>query len=166
MFGLEEELQDKIESTKRKLEKAKKRMKMKTEFVIKLKATKRDLNVKEVSKTKKQILSDILTEVKETAEHFKIADGGWKLNKDFIDSTIINKILGFNVIDEISQAFMNEGLLIEYNDSGAFVRTEEEYMPIYMNERTGKIHLIENSEDKTYLDRFSMRNGYVEIGKL
>lgn len=166
MFGLEEELQDKIESTKRKLEKAKKRMKMKTEFRIKLKATKRDLNVKEVSKTKKQILSDILTEVKETAEHFKIADGGWKLNKDFIDSTIISKILGFNVIDEISQAFMNEGLVIEYNDNGTFVRTEEEYMPIYMNERTGKIHLIENSEDKTYLDRFSMRNGYVEIGKL
>jgi hypothetical protein len=166
MFGLEEELQDKIESTKRKLEKAKKRMKMKTEFRIKLKATKRDLNLKEVSKTKEQILSDILTEVKETAEHFKIADGGWKLNKDFIDSTIINKILGFNVIDEISQAFMNEGLVIEYNDNGVFVRTEEEYMPIYMNERTGKIHLIENSEDKTYLDRFSMRNGYVEIGKL
>ena len=139
---------------------------MKTEFRIKLKGTKRDLNVKEVSKTKKQILSDILTEVRETAKHFKIADGGWKLNKDFIYSNIINRILGFNIIDEISQAFMNEGLLIEYNDDGAFVRTEEEYMPIYMNERTGEIHLIENSNDKTYINRFSMRNGYVEIGKL
>ena len=139
---------------------------MKTEFRIKLKATNRDLNVKEVSKTRKQILSDILSEVKETAKHFKIEDGGWKLNKDFIDSTIINRILGFNVIDEIAQAFMNEGLLIEYNNNGTFVRTEEEYMPIYMNERTGNIHLIENSNDKTYLDRFSERNGYVEIGKL
>jgi len=94
MFGLEEELQDKIESTKRKLEKAKKRMKMKTEFRIRMSAAKRDLNVKEVSKTKKQILSDILREVKETAEHFKIADGGWKLNKDFIDSLLYKEYLG------------------------------------------------------------------------
>ena len=139
---------------------------MKTEFVIRMKGTERDLNVKAVSKTKKKILSDILSEVKETAEHFRIEDGGWKLNKDFIDHTIINRILGFNLIDEINQAFMNEGLMIEYNRSGVFVRTEEEYMPIYMNQRTGKIHLIENSEDKTYLNKFSERNGYVEIGKL
>ena len=139
---------------------------MKTEFVIRMKGTERDLNVKAVSKTKKKILSDILSEVKETSEHFKIEDGGWKLNKDFIDHTIINRILGFNLIDEINQAFINEGLMIEYNRSGVFVRTEEEYMPIYMNERTGKIHLIENSEDKTYLNKFSERNGYVEIGKL
>lgn len=141
-------------------------MKKKTEFVIRMTGTKRDLNVKEVSKTKKQILSDILSEVKETAEHFRIEDGGWKLNKDFIDSAIITKILGFNVIDEISQAFMNEGLVVEFCSNGAYVRTEEEYMPIYMNERTGKIHLVENSEDKTYHDKFSLRNGYVEIGKL
>lgn len=139
---------------------------MKTEFRIRMSATKRDLNVKEVSKTKKEILSDILSEVKETAEHFRIADGGWKLNKDFIDSTIIRRILGFNLIDEISQAFINEGLVIEYNDKGAFVRTKEEYQPIYMDQRTGKIHLIENSDDKTYLNKFSERNGYVEIGKL
>jgi hypothetical protein len=139
---------------------------MKTEFVIKMSGTKRDLNVKQVSKTKEQMLSLILNEVKETAEHFKMEDGGWKLNKDFIDSTIIQRILGFNIIDEISQAFMNEGLEIEYNDDGAFVRTEEEYQPIYMNERTGEIHLVENSNDKSYIDRFSKRNGYVEIGKL
>jgi hypothetical protein len=131
-----------------------------------MRGTKLDLNVKDVSKTKKQILSDILSEVKETAEHFKMEDGGWKLSKDFIDSTIINRILGFNIIDEISQAFMNEGLMIEYNDNGAFVRTEEEYMPIYMNERTGEIHLVENSDDKSYLSKFSTRNGYVEIGRL
>jgi len=139
---------------------------MKTEFVIKMSGTKRDLNVKDVSKTKEQMLSLILSEVKETAEHFKIEPGGWKLDKYFIDSDIIYKILGFNLIDEISQAFMNEGLVIEYSGKGAFVRTEEEYQPIYMNERTGKIHLVENSDDKTYLNKFSSRNGYAEIGKL
>lgn len=139
---------------------------MRKEYVIKLTRTIRDLNVKEVSKTKEQILSDILNAVKETVEHFRIEDGGWKLSKDFIDSTIIYKILGFNITDEISQALMNEGLTIEYNNKGAFVRTQEEYMPIYMNERTGKIYLIENSDDKTYISKFSEHNGYVEIGKL
>jgi hypothetical protein len=141
-------------------------MKKKIQLVIQLSGTKRDLNVKEVSKTKEQILSDILREVKETAEHFKIEEGGWKLAKDSIDSDIIRKILGFNIIDEISQAFINEGLVIEYNDSGAFIRTKEEYVPIYMNERTGEIHLVENSDDKSYLSKFSTRNGYVEIGRL
>ena len=139
---------------------------MKTEFVIKMSGTKRDLNVKEVSKTKEQMLSLILSEVKETAEHFKMEDGGWKLNKDFIDSTIIQRILGFNIIDEISQAFMNEGLEIEYNDDGAFVRTEEEYQPIYMNAKTGKLYIVENSDDKSYLDRFKESKGYFEIGCL
>ena len=139
---------------------------MKTEFVIGMKGTKRDLNVKGVSKTKRKILSDIISEVKETAEHFKMEDGGWKLNKAFIDESIINRVLGFNVIDEINQAFMNEGLTIEYTHNGVFVRTEEEYMPIYMNQRTGKIHLIKNSEDKTHITKFSESNGYVLIGKL
>lgn len=141
-------------------------MKKKIELVIQMSGTNRDLNVKAVSKTKKQILSDILREVKETAEHFKIEEGGWKLDKDFVDCDIIQKILGFNIVDEIGQAFINEGLVIEYNDSGAFVRTKEEYVPIYMNERTGKIHLVENSDDKSYLGKFSTRNGYVEIGRL
>jgi len=139
---------------------------MRKEYVIQLTGTNRDLNVKNVSKTKEQILSDILNEVKESAEHFRVEDGGWKLSKNSIDSTIISRILGFNITDEISQAFMNEGLMIEYNNNGAFVRTQEEYMPIYMNERTGKIHLIENSDDKSYIDKFNERSGYVQIGKL
>jgi mannosyltransferase OCH1-like enzyme len=141
-------------------------MKKKTELVIHMTATKRDLNVKNVSKTKKQILSYILSEVKESSKHFRIEDGGWKLNKDCINSDIINKVIGFDIINEISQAFINEGLMVEFSSRGSFVRTKEEYMPIYMNEKTGKIHLVENSDDKTYIDRFSKRNGYVEIGKL
>ena len=141
-------------------------MKNKTELVIRMERTKRDLNVKEVSKTKKQVLSDILNGVKENVEHFRMEDGGWKLDKDFIDSTIITKILGFDITDEINQAFINEGLTIEYNNNGAFVRTSEEYMPIYMNVRTGKLYIVENSDDKSYIYKFSERNGYVQIGKL
>jgi len=57
-------------------------------------------------------------------------------------------------------------LLIEYDDTGAFIRTEEEYMPIYMNQRTGKLYIVENSDDKSYIGKFSEGSGYVKIGKL
>jgi hypothetical protein len=142
-------------------------MKKKTELVIKMSGTKRDLNVKEVSKTKKQILSDILREVNSALEHFNLEDGGWKLRKDYIQSEILRNIFGFSIEDEINQAFINEGLVIEYtNEGAAFVRTEEEYHPIYMSERTGELYVIENSDDNSYFKKFRESNGYVFIGRL
>lgn len=129
-------------------------------------ASKRDLQVNSVSKTKKKILDAINREIETTVEHFKMEDGGWKLRKDSIQSEILRDIFGFSIEDEINQAFINEGLVIEYTKEGAFVRTEEEYHPIYMNERTGKLHVIENSDDKSYIEKFRESNGYVEIGRL
>jgi hypothetical protein len=141
-------------------------MKMK-ELIITLSPTgKRDLQVNNVSKTREQILEAISREVESVVEHFNLEDGGWKLNKDYIQSEVIRNILGFNIEDEITQAFMNEGLVIEYAENRSLVRTKEEYHPIYMNEKTGKLHVIENSDDNTYVTRFSMRNGYVFIGRL
>jgi len=139
---------------------------MKKKLQITLPMSKRDLEVKSISKTKKQIVEAINKEVRSCIEHFNAEVGGWKLDKDFIRSHILDDIFGFSIEDEINQAFINENLIVEYNDRGSFVRTKEEYMPIYMNERTGKIHLVENSDDKSYLDKFSTRNGYVEIGRL
>jgi hypothetical protein len=133
---------------------------------LKLSATKRDLKVDKVSKTKKQLLEIIKKHVEITNEHFKPDDdclGGWKLDKSFVQSEILYDIFGFHIEDEISQAFINEGLLIEYtNEGAAFIRTEEEYHPIYMNERTGELHVIENSDDKSYI----FKDGYVFIGRL
>jgi hypothetical protein len=137
---------------------------------LRLSATKRDLKVDKVSKTKKQLLEIIRKHVESTNEHFKPDDdclGGWKLDKGFAQSEILYDIFGFHIEDEINQAFMNEGLLIEYtNEGAAFVRTEEEYHPIYMNERTGELHVIENSDDKSYFKKFRENNGYVFIGRL
>jgi hypothetical protein len=129
-------------------------------------ASKRDLQLKDVSKTKEQILDAINREIETTVEHFKMEDGGWKLRKDSIQFEILRGIFGFSIEDEINQAFINQGLVIEYTKEGAFVRTEEEYHPIYMNERTGKLHVIENSDDKSYFKKFRESNGYVFIGKL
>jgi hypothetical protein len=127
---------------------------------------KRDLQVESVSKTKKQILEAISRAVENAMEHFNGEVGGWKLDKDFLQSEILRDIFGFCIEDEIIQAFMNQGLSIEYSGNRSLVRTKEEYQPIYMNQRTGKIHLIENSDDKTYLNKFSSRKGYTEIGRL
>jgi hypothetical protein len=127
---------------------------------------KRDLQLKDVSKTKKQILDAINREIETAVEHFKIEDGGWKLSKECIQSEILRNIFGFSIEDEVNQAFINEGLVIEYAKEGAFVRTEEAYHPIYMNERTGKLHVIENSDDKSYIFKFRECDGYVFIGKL
>ena len=139
---------------------------MKKQLHITLPMSKRELKIKNVSKTKRQIIEAINKEVRSCIEHFNAEDGGWRLNKDFIQSQILGNIFGFSIEDEINQAFINENLIVEYNDRGSFIRTKEGYMPIYMNERTGKIHLIENSDDKTYLRKFTERNGFVEIGRL
>jgi hypothetical protein len=133
---------------------------------ITIPTSKRDLQVKDVSKTKKKILDAINREIETTVEHFKMEDGGWKLRKDSIQSEILRDIFGFSIEDEINQAFINQGLVIEYTKEGAFVRTEEAYRPIYMNERTGKLHVIENSDDKSYFKKFRENNGYVFIGRL
>jgi hypothetical protein len=133
---------------------------------ITIPASKRDLQLKDVSKTKEQILDAINREIETTVEHFKMEDGGWKLRKDSIQFEILRDIFGFSIEDEINQAFINQGLVIEYTKEGAFVRTEEEYHPIYMNERTGELHVIENSDDKSYFKKFRESNGYVFIGRL
>jgi hypothetical protein len=136
---------------------------------LKLSAAKRDLKVEKVSKTKKQLLEIIRKHVESTNEHFKPDDdclGGWKLDKGFAQSEILYDIFGFHIEDEINQAFMNEGLVIEYVDNRSLIRTEEEYQPIYMNAKTGKLHIVKNSDDKSYLYKFKQSKGYFEIGRL
>lgn len=143
-------------------------MKKKT-LSIKLSMPKRDLKIKGVSKTREQILEIIKKHVSEISEHFRSdreSPGGWKLNKDYIESEILQDVFEFNIQDELNQAFINEGLLIEYVDNKSLIRTSEEYCPIYMNAKTGRIHVVENSDDKSYLDKFKESNGYFEIGVL
>jgi hypothetical protein len=136
---------------------------------LRLSAAKRDLKVDKVSKTKRQLLEIIRKHVESTNEHFKPDDdclGGWKLDKGFAQSEILYDIFGFHIEDEINQAFINEGLVIEYADNRTLIRTEEEYQPIYMNVKTGKLHIVKNSDDKSYLDRFKESKGYFQIGRL
>lgn len=136
---------------------------------LRISSPKRDLKVEKVSKTKKQLLEIIKKHVEFTNEHFKPDDerfGGWKLDKNHIISEILYDVFGFHIEDEIGQAFINEGLVIEYVNNRSLIRTKEEYCPIYMNAKTGKLYVIENSDDKSYLDKFKESKGYFEIGAL
>lgn len=136
------------------------------DLILELSLPKRDLKIQKISKSKKQILQIIKNEINDTVDHFKSEDGGWKIRIDVIRSQILRDILGFCIEAEIEQAFFNEGLVIEFTKDVSFVRTKEEYHPIYMDERTGELHVIENSDDKSYHKKFTESNGYFFIGKL
>ncbi len=127
---------------------------------------KRKLELKDFSKTHSEIHKIIESNVKETIEHFKDSEGGWNLSRDHIISDILYGILGFHIHDEVNQAFMNEGLRLVYNNNETFVTLDEGYKPIYMNDKTGKIHLVEDSFNKAYIDKFSDKRGFTQIGRL
>ncbi len=139
-----------------------------TKIKLRLPQFKRDLKIVDVVKTRQQIIEIIKEEVSDVVDHFERSDGfgGWKLDQSHIRSIIISKILGVNIEDEINQAIINTGLVIDFEDGGLFIKTKEPYHPIFMNIKTGKLHVVENSDDKSYIFKFRESAGYVEIGKL
>lgn len=128
--------------------------------------TKRALNVSDVSISAEQIKHILEKEVKSHTEHFNSEDGGWGLDKSFIVSDILYKILGSHIEDEINQAFINSGFTVSYNDGKSFIEHKEGYKPIFFNEFTGEIVVIDNSDDKSYLFKYKSKNGWYHIGKL
>lgn len=131
-------------------------------LVVKLPKTK--LKAKSINLSDKDLIKIIEKRVKEVSSHFK--NDGWKLNKTLIESDILFDIFGCEFSNLVDQALCNKGLVVEYNAEGSFIRTKEPYCPIFMNVKTGKIHLVTNSDDKSYIFKFSESNGFVEIGKL
>lgn len=129
--------------------------------------SKRPLKLKNVKITAKQIEKIIKQEVKESLVHFKDEEnGGWRLDKSFLTSEIFRKIFGVLIGGEIDQAFINAGLSVSYGSDGSFVELKEGYKPIYFNEKTGKIKVVENSDNKDYLFKYSSKKGWVYIGRL
>ena len=115
----------------------------------------------------RQIEKIIDKQVAEALEHFNDQEnGGWQLDKSFIKSEIFRKVFNVTIEDEIDQAFINAGLSISYRSDGSFVELEDGYKPIYFNERTGKIKVVENSDDKGYIFKYSGDKGWTHIGRL
>lgn len=134
---------------------------------IQIPCSKRKLKLKNVNITAKQIEKIIKQEVKEVLVHFNDEEhGGWRLDKSYIKSEIFRKIFGVLIGDEIDQAFINAGLLVSYGSDGSFIELKEGYKPIYFNEKTGKIKVVEDSDNKDYLFKYSSKKGWTCIGRL
>lgn len=128
---------------------------------------KRPLKLKSVKVSSKKIQAIIEQEVKESLVHFKDEEnGGWRLDKSFLTGEIFRKVFGVLIGDEIDQAFINAGLSVSYGSDGSFVELKEGYKPIYFNEKTGKIKLVDDSDDKSYLSKYSSNKGWFCIGRL
>jgi hypothetical protein len=128
---------------------------------------KRPLKLKSVKVSAKNLEAIIQQEVKESLVHFKDEEnGGWRLDKSYLTSEIFRKVFGVLIGDEIDQAFINAGLSISYGSDGSFVELKEGYKPIYFNEKTGKIKLVDDSDDKSYLSKYSSNKGWFCIGRL
>lgn len=128
---------------------------------------KRPLKLKSVKISAKKIQAIIEQEVAESLEHFNDQDnGGWRLDKSFLRSEILHKVFDVLIEDEIDQAFINANLSVSYSTDGTFVELKEGYKPIYFNEKTGKLKVVENSDDKSYLFKYSSKNGWTHIGRL
>ena len=128
---------------------------------------KRALKLKSVKLSAKKIQAIIEQEVNETLSHFKDEEnGGWRLDKSILTSEIYRKVFGVFIEDEINQAFNNAGLSVSYGSDGRFVELKEGYKPIFYNERTGKIKVVENSDNEDYIFKYSSKRGWVCIGRL
>lgn len=132
------------------------------ESSLSLKDTVKD--VKEL--TRSDIVKLIKKELKSSIDHFNLEDGGWRLDKQFITSQLLYKILGFHISDAVTNHFLNQGLVVSYEDGMSYVETREKYAPIYMNEKTGKLVIVKDSDDKSYIGRYTEAKGYVYIGRL
>lgn len=129
--------------------------------------SKRPLKLKSVKISSKKIQSIIDQEVAEALEHFKDQEsGGWRLDKSFIVNEVLYKIFGFLIGDEIDQAFINAGLTVSYDSDGSFVESKDGYKPIFFNEKTGKIKVVENTDDKDYLYKYISKKGWEQVGRL
>ena len=128
---------------------------------------KRPLKLKSVKVSAKNLEAIIQQEVKESLVHFKDEEnGGWRLDKSYLTSEIFRKVFGVLIGDEIDQAFINAGLSVSYGSDGSFVELKEGYKPVYFNEKTGKIEVVEDSDNKDYLFKYSSEKGWFCIGRL
>jgi hypothetical protein len=128
---------------------------------------KRPLKLKGVKLSANKIQAIIEQEVAASLQHFNDEEiGGWRLDKNYLRSQILYKVFDVLIEDEIDQAFINVGLCVSYGSDGNFVELKEGYKPIYFNEKTGKLKVVENSDDNSYLYRYSSKKNWVHIGRL
>ena len=109
-------------------------------------------------------LEEILDkEATDMIEHF--TKNGWDLNRESIRENIIHQIFGIHLLEVIDQ-YLAKKANVTINVTDDVFELNEEYKPIYMNDKTGEIVLIEDIKDKSYVFKYKESNGYTLIGRL
>lgn len=102
-------------------------------------------------------------EAEDTREHFE--KNGWDLDRDCIRELILEKIFGLNILEIIDHKIAKKAnVAINVKDNK--YELKDGYKPIYMNDKTGEIILVENCKDKSYVFKYKESNGYTFIGRL
>lgn len=126
---------------------------------------KRKIKIQSVSITKKRIKEVFDKELKDILKHFG-KDTNYPLNKSYIVSSIILKLFNYDLLNEFDQLLINNDLSLVLHNNESYITTKKEYKPIYYNNKLNKIKLVEDSFDKSYISKFSERNGWEQIGTL
>ena len=109
-------------------------------------------------------LEEILDkEATDMIEHF--TKSGWDLSRESIRENIIHQIFGIHLLEVIDQ-YLAKKANVTINVTDDVFELNEEYKPIYMNDKTGEIVLVEDTKDKSFVFKYKESNGYTLIGRL
>ena len=103
----------------------------------------------------------------EIAEHFE--EHGWGLGTRSIQEEILYDLFGMELESYIrTQILIKTDCKLTYHSNiGTMYTKKDGYYPIYMDNSTGEIKVIENADlDKSYIFNHRDEDGFTEIGFL
>lgn len=111
-------------------------------------------------------LSLIEQELVEIKQHFDDPiKGGWELDLDIIESILLERLLGFDFMDLLIRSVVSEGFNVHASDRGFMIQPKTPYHPVYYDNQTNELVIIEDSKDKSYIFKYKS-DRYKYLGKL
>jgi len=122
-----------------------------------------EMSFESVKIDKESLKEVIKKERKELQEHFK--KHGWSLDRDHIRADILEKLLGFDILELIDHSLVADSQVAIDSIKGEYV-LKAGYSPIYLDTYTGEIILVDKPQDKSYIMKYREINGFELIGFL
>jgi hypothetical protein len=122
-----------------------------------------EMSFESVKIDKESLEKVIKKERKELQDHFK--KHGWSLDRDYIRADILEKLLGFDILELIDHSLVADSQVAIDAIKGEYV-LKAGYSPIYLDTYTGEIILVDKPQDKSYIMKYREINGFELIGFL
>ena len=102
----------------------------------------------------------------ENLAHFK--EHGYDLDLNYLVEDFLYDAFGSHISEVISNKLaFDSGTNIVYRmGDDNTLSLKGGHFPIYMDEYTGEIIVVDNSRDKGYISKYSEKSGYLDIGFL